>query len=111
MSDNKIIFGDNFESGGGDQYNLKDQATLIQTKEVHLHQDASKPPVIPRQLPPLDACFLGRAEELTELLERLQPGKVVAVCGPGGMGKSALAAQAVHQLEADRFPDGIVFHS
>jgi tetratricopeptide (TPR) repeat protein len=33
------------------------------------------------------------------------------VCGPGGMGKSALAAQAVHQLEASRFPDGIVFHS
>ncbi|XCN73234.1 MAG: tetratricopeptide repeat protein [Candidatus Electrothrix aestuarii] len=69
------------------------------------------PPVIPRQLPPLDACFLGRDEELAMLLEQLQPGKVVAVCGPGGMGKSALAAQAVSKLEESRFPDGIVFHS
>jgi tetratricopeptide (TPR) repeat protein len=67
--------------------------------------------IIPRQLPPLDTCFLGRDRELTELLEQLRPGKVAAVCGPSGMGKSALAAQAVSRLEADRFPDGIVFHS
>ncbi|MGX9727882.1 MAG: tetratricopeptide repeat protein [Candidatus Electronema sp. VV] len=66
---------------------------------------------VPRQLPALDAHFLGRDKELAELLDRLHPGKVVAVCGPGGMGKSALAAQAVHKLEPSRFPDGIVFHS
>jgi tetratricopeptide (TPR) repeat protein len=78
---------------------------------IHFHQHPSSPPVIPRQLPSLDTCFLGRDKELDALLEQLQPGKVAAVCGPGGMGKSALAAQAVHKLEADRFPDGIIFHS
>jgi ATP/maltotriose-dependent transcriptional regulator MalT len=77
--------------------------------EQHIHQPAQ--PVIPRQLPSLDTCFLGRDRELAELLDQLQPGKVAAVCGPGGMGKSALAAQAVSKLEPDRFPDGIIFHS
>jgi tetratricopeptide (TPR) repeat protein len=77
--------------------------------EQHIHQPAQ--PVIPRQLPSLDTCFLGRDRELAELLDQLQPGKVAAVCGPGGMGKSALAAQAVSKLEAGRFPDGIIFHS
>ncbi|MCI5122475.1 MAG: hypothetical protein D3908_15060, partial [Candidatus Electrothrix sp. AUS4] len=79
-------------------------------KEIHFHQSAP-PPEPPRQLPPLDACFLGRDTELVTLLEQLQPGRVAAVCGPGGMGKSALAAQTVHKLEEvdkDRFPDGIV---
>lgn len=69
------------------------------------------PPTIPRQLPALEPCFLHREEELVWLNDRLHPSAVVAVCGPGGMGKSALAAQAVHQLDDARFPDGIVFHS
>lgn len=73
-------------------------------------EQGQKAPV-PRQLPALDAHFFGRDQELAELLDRLHPGKVVAICGPGGMGKSALAAQAVHRLESARFPDGIIFHS
>uniref|UniRef100_UPI0040564FAF tetratricopeptide repeat protein n=1 Tax=Candidatus Electronema sp. TaxID=2698783 RepID=UPI0040564FAF len=72
---------------------------------------APLPIIIPHQPPSLDTCFLGRDKQLAELLPLLHPGKVVAVCGPGGMGKSALAAQAVHQLEPNRFPDGIIFHS
>ncbi|CAK8725149.1 hypothetical protein KKHLCK_15985 [Candidatus Electrothrix laxa] len=79
------------------------------TGDIHVHPEPA--PVIPRQLPYIDACFLGRDKELVELVDHLHPGKVVAVCGPGGMGKSALAAQAVHKLEQDRFPDGIIFHS
>jgi hypothetical protein len=79
------------------------------TGSIHINHYPTPPP--PRQLPLLEACFLHREEELVWLNERLHPGAVVAVCGPGGMGKSALAAQAVHQLEPARFPDGIVFHS
>ncbi len=79
--------------------------------DIHNYNSQPAAPIIPRQLPPLDTCFLGRDRELAELLEQLRPGKVAAVCGPGGMGKSALAAQAVSRLEADRFPDGIVFYS
>jgi len=109
MSGTKTILGDNFESGGGNQTVVKDGATVIQAKEVHL--GSRQLPVIPRDLQPLDDCFRGRDKELAELLKHLHPGKVVAVCGPGGMGKSALAAQAVNRLEKNRFPDGIVFHS
>lgn len=76
--------------------------------EQHHHHAA--PPPIPHHLPSLDTCFLGRDRQLAELLPLLLPGKVVAVCGPGGMGKSALAAQAVHQLEPARFLDGIILH-
>ncbi len=67
--------------------------------------------VIPHDPPTPEPCFLHRETELVWLNERLHPGAVVAVCGPGGMGKSALAAQAVSKLEPARFPDGIVFHS
>ncbi|MGX9727721.1 MAG: tetratricopeptide repeat protein [Candidatus Electronema sp. VV] len=83
------------------------------TGPVHVehHHYPAAPPPIPRHLPSLEPCFLHREEELIWLNDRLHPGKVAAVCGPGGMGKSALAAQAVHQLEAARFPDGIIFHS
>ncbi|MCI5167001.1 MAG: hypothetical protein D3903_13135, partial [Candidatus Electrothrix sp. GM3_4] len=78
---------------------------------INFHNHPCLPPEPPRQLPPLDACFLGRDKELAKLVEQLHPDKVAAVCGPGGMGKSALAAQAVHRLEQGRFLDGIVFHS
>jgi len=61
--------------------------------------------------PSEDAVFLHREIELTWLDEHLHPDKVVAVCAPGGMGKSALATRAVRRLDAVRFPDGIVFHT
>ena len=77
---------------------------------IHFHNHQTAAPIIPNQLPALEPCFLHREEELAWLNDRLHPGKVAAVCGPGGMGKSALAAQAVHQLEPSRFPDGIFRH-
>jgi tetratricopeptide (TPR) repeat protein len=88
---------------------IGDNATVYDG--IHFHNHPPAPPPIPRQLPALEPCFLHREEELAWLNDRLHPGKVAAVCGPGGMGKSALAAQAVHQLETARFPDGIIFHS
>ncbi len=119
-----------FESSGGEQ-NIAQGDHAI-GKQVNIKQDVqgggnivagSGPvhvehhhypaplPVIPNQCPALEPCFLHRDDELAWLNERLLPGAVVAVCGPGGMGKSALAAKAVDKLEPNRFPDGIVFHS
>ena len=71
---------------------------------------------IPLQKPLRTQHFTGRAQELAKLLEDLQPGKIVTLCGPGGMGKSALAAEAIWTLAPgddppDRFPDGIIFHT
>ena len=71
---------------------------------------------LPLQKPLRTQHFTGRQEELAKLLEDLQPGKVVTLCGPGGMGKSALAAEAIWTLSPGdeppkRFPNGIIFHT
>jgi hypothetical protein len=75
-------------------------------------------PTVPVQLPPLAEHFTGRERELEELLDMLQPGRVVTLCGPGGIGKTALAAEALGRLAdrddnqlTERFPDGVVFHT
>ncbi|WP_417909888.1 tetratricopeptide repeat protein [Candidatus Electronema sp. PJ] len=98
-----------FDSHGGTQNIAQGTNPIAQQNNYYNSQPAQ--PIIPRHHPPLDDCFLGRDKECDWLLDKLHPGKVVAVCGPGGMGKSALAAQAVSKLEPSRFPDGIVFHS
>lgn len=70
----------------------------------------------PLQQPPRAEHFTGRKKELAQLLVDLQPGRVVTLCGPGGIGKTALAAEVVWTLAPkkdppERFPDGIIFHS
>lgn len=69
-------------------------------------------PPVPMQRPPRAAHFTNRGQELEKLLADLQPGRVVTLCGPGGIGKTALAAEAVWRPEiATRFPDGMIFHN
>jgi tetratricopeptide (TPR) repeat protein len=79
-------------------------------------------PDIPRQLPPAATHFTGRGLELEQLLAALQPGHMVTLYGPGGIGKTALAAEALHALfplplgEGQGegyalFPGGVLFHS
>jgi tetratricopeptide (TPR) repeat protein len=62
--------------------------------------------------------FVGREEDLAWLLEQLQDdaGKTLALCGPGGVGKTALAAEALARLTTQpdwltRFPGGIFSYS
>jgi tetratricopeptide (TPR) repeat protein len=60
--------------------------------------------------------FTGRQAELSQLLASLQPGRVVALCGPAGVGKNALVAAAIWQLTSGdplsvTFPDGIIYHN
>ena len=71
---------------------------------------------IPLQRPPRADHFTDRERELAQLLADLQPGRVVTLCGPGGIGKTALAAEAAWNLAPgneppERFPDGVLFHS
>lgn len=70
----------------------------------------------PLQRPRQAESFAGREPELAQLLADLQPGQVVALCGPAGIGKSALAAAAVWKLAPGQsppsaFPDGIFYHN
>jgi tetratricopeptide (TPR) repeat protein/transcriptional regulator with XRE-family HTH domain len=68
--------------------------------------------VIPRQLPPAVAHFIGRRTEVDTLndLFGTRGGTVVisAIAGTAGVGKTALAVHWAHQV-ADRFPDGQLY--
>lgn len=69
----------------------------------------------PHILPLAPASFVGRERELQIVVEALRPGQpvapAVALVGMGGVGKSALAAQAVHRLTEDEttFPGGVTW--
>ncbi|MFI9721804.1 BTAD domain-containing putative transcriptional regulator [Streptomyces sp. NPDC052396] len=92
-------------------------------RELHralLAQDPEPAPVAsapapawpaPAELPDPPDGFVGRAAELAEIGDRLSDGRspaVVALAGPAGVGKSALALRAAHDLRA-RFPDGRLY--
>ncbi len=66
--------------------------------------------VVPRQLPAPPQMFTGRTVELATLDRIADPSTMVitAIDGMAGIGKTALAVHAGHQL-AGRFPDGQLF--
>ncbi|GIJ55693.1 AfsR/SARP family transcriptional regulator [Virgisporangium aurantiacum] len=67
---------------------------------------AARPPA---QLPPDAADFTGRADLVREIRDVLTAGgtgpAVVALLGPGGVGKSALAVHVAHRVSS-AYPDG-----
>jgi tetratricopeptide (TPR) repeat protein len=66
----------------------------------------------PRQLPANPGPLVGRGELLAQLDSRLgQEGpltRIVALYGPGGVGKTSVAVHWAHRI-TDRFPDGQLF--
>ncbi|HEX8868407.1 MAG TPA: AAA family ATPase [Lentzea sp.] len=79
---------------------------------VHAGVPRPVPEPVPDALPPTIRGFVGRAAELSELdrlLDRDDSGlPVLAVSGPPGVGKTALALRWAHQVRA-RFPDGCLY--
>ena len=75
---------------------------------------ASRPHVlVPRQLPRAVTQLVGRESELATILTALEPrdatgSTLIAVDGPGGVGKSTLAVAAGHRA-ARMFPDGQLY--
>ncbi|WTW93059.1 helix-turn-helix domain-containing protein [Streptomycetaceae bacterium NBC_01309] len=65
---------------------------------------------IPTGLPPWDRHFLGREHQLAALCGRIRArdGRVCAVVGMPGVGKTALAARVAYTLRRD-FPGGCLF--
>lgn len=74
--------------------------------------------LVPLELPPAPAFFVGREDELAELRRDLtrQPSpvsdqdrpRIIVVHGPAGIGKTALVIQLAHAM-AKRFPHGQLF--
>ncbi|MET7338845.1 BTAD domain-containing putative transcriptional regulator [Nonomuraea sp. NPDC005650] len=65
----------------------------------------------PRQLPRAPSVFVGRSAELARIHAVLGGGAgspVLALHGPGGIGKSALALKAAYGV-TDRYPDGHLY--
>ncbi len=74
---------------------------------------APRPYLIPRELPPGPADFVGRSREMAELQAAIQRGRngepfTAVIYGPPGIGKSALAITFAHKV-APSFPDGQLF--
>ncbi|WP_239134580.1 AfsR/SARP family transcriptional regulator, partial [Rugosimonospora africana] len=65
---------------------------------------------VPRQLPAAPQAFTGRTVELADLDKIHDASTVVitAIDGMAGVGKTALAVHAAHQM-VDRYPDGQLF--
>jgi len=89
------------------------QASNGATAIVHYYEQAKFTPPLLR--PPKVENFINRDKELSKLLKDLQPGRKITLCGPGGIGKSALASKVIWKLAPDnkpsnRFPAGIIWH-
>jgi DNA-binding SARP family transcriptional activator len=71
---------------------------------------ATEPPLTRRATIPQKRPLIGREAELGALLERIgsEQCRLVTLLGPGGIGKSRLAIEALRKA-ADRFPDGAFF--
>ena len=69
----------------------------VYTGTVIVHRDGREIR-LPRQVPPPVQHFKDRIHELERLLQDLQPGQVVTLCGPGGIGKTALVSEAIHSM-------------
>jgi transcriptional regulator with XRE-family HTH domain len=74
--------------------------------------DASAGRVLPRQIPMAPSHFSGRERELQALSAQLDDDPrtvaLTVICGPPGVGKTALAVYWAHQV-SDRFPDGQLY--
>lgn len=106
---------------------LRDLQSAVLRNDPALDLELVVPPVArtpepvvarPSELPSSIADFTGRSGQLADIGLRLRPDPaavdstfavpMVAVTGPGGVGKSTLAVRAAHELRC-QYPDGQVY--
>jgi predicted ATPase/DNA-binding SARP family transcriptional activator len=84
---------------------IRDSAADTPLESVHLI-----PSALPHNLPAQLTPFVGREQELAQIGDILaDPAcRLLTIRGPGGIGKTRLAAQAALE-QLDMFPDGVFF--
>jgi predicted ATPase/transcriptional regulator with XRE-family HTH domain len=92
-----------------------DRAIFIRAARAELSADYLAPPLrharrTPAALPAQPTALIGREREVAQVCALLQTPdmRLLTLTGPGGVGKTRLALQAVGEL-LDNFPDGIWF--
>jgi predicted ATPase len=72
-------------------------------EEVYLRilrgESQSEQPVVRASVPATLTSFVGRDEELTQLRKLLGSGRLITLTGPGGVGKTRLAAEIAGRLD------------
>ncbi|MEL7157093.1 MAG: adenylate/guanylate cyclase domain-containing protein, partial [Actinomycetota bacterium] len=81
-------------------YLLRDRRLRIDTRPLRVSKQSN--------LPTDTSAFVGRADELAGLSERLAAGEGLSLVGPGGVGKTRLALQLASHIQ-HRYPDGTWF--
>ena len=99
---------------------------IVGAKLISLQQESTPPEKSPIDisshhplvsLPPIARHFINRESEIDEIHSILRRGgSVLTISGAGGVGKTAVVAEAVNQLVLngnylELFPDGILFYS
>ena len=88
------------------EHRLKD---LSAPERIYQLGDGEFPPLKSLRLtnlPVPSTPFLGREQELQEVLGLLEGTRLLTLTGPGGTGKTRLGAQAAAEA-SDRYPDGV----
>ncbi|GLI00570.1 AfsR/SARP family transcriptional regulator [Phytohabitans aurantiacus] len=84
---------------------------LLRRAHVRILRGDGPAATVPRQLPADLATFIGRETELSTLdalLRRPGGGRIAAIAGTAGVGKTTLAVHWAHRVRA-RFPDGQLY--
>lgn len=92
-----------------DELGIEPSTELQELEGAILRDDpdlAPPAPSPPRTLPTPLTSFVGREELVREMRKRLHLHRLVALIGPGGVGKSRLALEVADQ-ELDEWSDGI----
>lgn len=93
----------------GEDLGIVPSPSLAELETRILLQDPEllwEPPPPTSNVPKALTSFVGRRAELAEVSKLLEAHRLVTLTGPGGIGKTRLAAEAADQI-LFRFPDGV----